>query len=136
MLAFLGGITALMLAGCAATGDQFSEFNTPKKGNGDVYIYRPSQFLGGGVAFTINLNDQPLGVLRNGGYLHKELPTGVSFLSASSEVTRTQKVNINENEPSCVRFSVGVGFIAGRPVFEPVDLDTCKFEIKKTKLSN
>ena len=83
----------IFLAGCAASGQPFSGFITPQKGNGSVYVYRPEAFVGGAVGFNIKADDEPIGILRNGGYLYKELPTGTHFLSATTELTRTQTLS-------------------------------------------
>ena len=135
MKKILMAVGVLALAGCAASGSQFQGFEAPQKGYGEVYVYRPSAFVGGGALFIININNEPIGVLRNGGYLHKSAPVGTSFLSASTEVTRTQKISVSEKEPTCVRVKVGMGVFVGHPIFEPVDYETCQFEIKNTKAS-
>ena len=129
-------LCALMLAGCAATGDQFSGFARPQKGNGSVYVYRPDAFFGSARSFVIKADDEIIGILRNGGYLHKELPVGTHFITSTTELTRTEKINIQESQPTCISFSVGAGSIGPVPLLKPIDTETCLFEIKKTKLSN
>ena len=128
-------LLSFVLFGCAASGDVFSGFKQPNGDNGMVYVYRPHQFVGGGVSFDVGVDDAPLGVLRNGGYLEKELPSGVHFVTANTEVSRVLKVDEPKAGFSCVKLEPAMGFLVARPSFSAVDNDTCAFEIKGTKKS-
>jgi len=67
----------LLLSGCVAKGPQFQKFDTPKKGDGIVYIYRLPMLLGDGNNFDVYLDGYKyLGKLGVGTYLKKELPKG------------------------------------------------------------
>jgi hypothetical protein len=65
-LAFAG-----LLAGCASTpsGEAFSKLIAPRADRALVYLYRPDEYYGKGLAFTVLVDDQEKGNIGNGGYL-------------------------------------------------------------------
>lgn len=128
-------LLSFVLFGCAASGDNFSGFKKPQGDNGMVYVYRPHQFIGGGASFKVSIDDAVLGVLRNGGYLEKEIPAGVHFVTSNTEVSRVLKVDVPKSGFSCVKLEPAMGLLVARPIFSAVDNDTCAFEIKNTKKS-
>ncbi len=136
------GILALGLVigftGCGAKGKQFSGFKIPEKGKGMVYVYRPSSFVGGAVYYDVknkNNSDEVIGTLRNGGFISKEMTPGPKTLWAKTESTSTVPVIVKENEVVCVKGTVNMGFLVGRPQLDNIDNTTCQTEIKMTKES-
>lgn len=129
----------IIFTGCGAKGKQFSGFSVPSKGKGMVYIYRPSSFLGAGVYYDVkneNNNNEIIGTLRNGGYISKELTPGQKVIWAKTESTSKVMVNVIENDFVCVKGSVGIGFVVGRPKLQNVDKSICEAEIKDTQESS
>ena len=130
----------LFLSGCGASGQQFSQFATPKQDRGLVYVYRPSSFVGGGVYYDIHVTnpsnpDFIAGELVNGSYVQIDIPSGDSEIWGKTESKSSVTLDIKKGETYCVKGGVGIGFIVGRPNLEVVDMTTCQTEIVETKLS-
>jgi len=130
----------LFLSGCGASGQQFSQFATPKQDRGLVYVYRPSSFVGGGVYYDIHVtnpsnSDFIAGELVNGSYVQIDIPSGESEIWGKTESKSSVTLDIKKGETYCVKGGVGIGFIVGRPNLEVVDMAICKTEIVETKLS-
>ena len=130
----------LFLSGCGASGQQFSQFATPKQDRGLVYVYRPSSFVGGGVYYDIHVTnpsnpDFIAGELVNGSYVQIDIPSGESEIWGKTESKSSVTLDVKKGETYCVKGGVGIGFIVGRPNLEVVDMAICKTEIVETKLT-
>ncbi|NBL00754.1 MAG: DUF2846 domain-containing protein [Erysipelotrichia bacterium] len=131
----------LFLSGCGASGQQFSQFSTPKPDKALVYVYRPSAFVGGGVYYNIHVTntstpDFIAGELVNGSYLQIDVPAGENELWGQTESKSSVTIDAKKGEIYCVKGGVGIGFIVGRPSLDIVDMTTCKTEIIETKQNN
>jgi len=58
----------LLVGGCATLGPVYQRVATIPEGTGLVYIYRPSSFVGGGVAYDVKVGETVVTTLHNGGY--------------------------------------------------------------------
>lgn len=144
-VSIFGFVTAFViisfLSGCGAmTGRQFTEFKAPKPEQGLVYVYRPSGIMGVGVSYPIHVTNSSTpgyiaGNLVNGGYVTTYVPVGENEIWAKTESKSSITLDVKEGETYCVRGSVGIGFVVGRPNLEIVDMATCKAEIINTKLT-
>ena len=132
--------SVLFLSGCGASGQQFSQFATPKQDRGLVYVYRPSSMLGGGVYYDIHVTNSSntdfiAGELVNGSYVQIDIPSGESEIWGKTESKSSITLDVKKGETYCVKGGVGIGFLVGRPNLEIVDMATCKTEIVETKLT-
>lgn len=130
----------LFLSGCGASGQQFSQFATPKQDRGIIYVYRPESFVGGGVYYDIHVTnpsnpDFIAGELVNGSYVQIDIPSGENEIWGKTESKSSVTLDVKKGETYCVKGSVGIGFFVGRPNLEVVDMATCKTEILETKLT-
>ena len=130
----------LFLSGCGASGQQFSQFATPKQDRGLVYVYRPESFVGGGVYYDIHVTnpsnpDFIAGELVNGSYVQIDIPSGENEIWGKTESKSSVTLDVKKGETYCVKGGVGIGFLVGRPNLEVVDMATCKTEIVETKLT-
>ncbi len=64
-------LSIFILAGCAATGENFSSLEPLSRNEGTVYIYRPSKFFQGGTWPTIFIDGEERFTLKNEGYTIK-----------------------------------------------------------------
>ncbi|MBX9901816.1 MAG: DUF2846 domain-containing protein [Burkholderiaceae bacterium] len=70
-----------ILSACAtAEGPQFSGVVKPVADKGDVYLYRTEAFTAGGDAFTVRLDNEKIGELANGSFIHLRLEPGKHVL--------------------------------------------------------
>lgn len=130
-----------VFTGCGAKGEKFGSFKLPTENKSMLYVYRPSSFVGGGVYYDINVNEnnknEIIGTLRNGGFIEKEItPTENLEVWAKTESKASVSLDIKPNETYCVKGGVGVGFLVGRPNLEIVDKGLCEKEIKDTQKSS
>lgn len=137
----LGGLAAAMIfSGCAPKGPQFNGVKKLQKDSGLVYVYRPSKFVGSGLYYDIHVkdtsgNDKVIGTLTNGSYLQYRSKPGEKEFWAKTESTSSVTIDIEPNKMYCVKGEIGMGLLVGRPHLTIVDNETCKKEIKDTKLS-
>ena len=111
----------LGFSGCgSATGPKFTNFEKPKKGQGLLYVYRPSAMPAMLRDMSIvNVTDEKLiGILENASYLVSELEPGeynivtdttnnwinplVSPISLFFDTGNKHHVIIKENQVSCI----------------------------------
>lgn len=70
-------LAALVLAGCGASGPQFRpELIENSDAMSTIFVYRMSQFVGKGYTASIVLDGQPMGRLKDGGYIYTSVPPG------------------------------------------------------------
>lgn len=125
-----------VFTGCGAKGEKFGNFKLPSENKSMLYVYRPSSFVGGGVYYDINKNNEVIGTLRNGGFIEKEVvPTENIEIWAKTESKASVSLDMKPNETYCVKGGVGVGFFVGRPNLEIVDKTLCEKEIIDTQRS-
>lgn len=75
--ALLLAVLSLVLAGCSARGQTFRpELLNPDQGGSKIVVYRVDQFVGGGYTASIVLDEQPMGKLKNGGFIMASVPPG------------------------------------------------------------
>ncbi len=73
-VAFL--VFAAFVAGCAATGPQFQPVQYVEPETALVYLYRPSQFVGGGITPPVFVDNVKQFELPNNGYAEMRLSPG------------------------------------------------------------
>lgn len=130
----------VLLSGCGASGQQFSQFTAPKPDRAQVYVYRPESFVGGGVYYDVHITnsmnpDRIIGELVNGSYIEFDVPSGESEVWGKTEAKSSITLDVKTGETYCVKGGVGIGFLVGRPNLEIVDMATCKNEIAGTRLA-
>lgn len=77
-------LTAMaFLSGCATSGPSFSNAPHLAQGGSGVYVYRTKHFLSGFGA-TIYVDNKPLGIVHDNGYLFKKLSPGVHTVSVKN----------------------------------------------------
>jgi hypothetical protein len=58
----------LLVSGCATLGPVYQKVGAIPDGMSLVYIYRPSSFVGGAVAYDVKVGETVVTTLHNGGY--------------------------------------------------------------------
>ena len=131
-ISITGLLVMFGLSGCTGNGPQFTAPQKASKGNGMLYVYRQSRFVGGGMHYDVKVDNHIIGSMDNGEYIARELSPGTKTVSAKTEVTVTTPVVIQKNTMTCVKAGVGFGILVGRPTLKLVDNTTCLKEIKNT----
>ncbi len=136
----LTSIAILIISGCSAKGPQFSGFKQPLNGQSNVYIYRTS-YLGAGITPDIhqtnltNKKDRIIGAIKPNGYIMTTITPGMYKFWAKTEAENEVNLEVVPNKIYCIEHYISIGFVVGHPQFKIVNMEKCKKEIKKTKLS-
>ena len=75
-----------LLSGCGAGGAKFSGLEKPSHDMAQVYIYRPSAFVQSGNFPDLALDGNPVGQLKNGGFIKFSAPAGDHTLNITGNV--------------------------------------------------
>jgi len=136
----IGGLVALILAGCSAKGPQFNGFQKAQNGKSNVYIYRKS-YLGGSITPNIhqtNLStnrDKVIGSVKPNGYIVTTVAPGRYKYWAKTEAQNEVVLQVGSNRNYCIKHYISLGILVGHPQFKTIDMRTCTEEIKGTHLS-
>ncbi|ORI10854.1 hypothetical protein A3835_00670 [Campylobacter concisus] len=129
-------------SGCGAKGAKFSGFETPKQDESILYVYREKGFGGSAVTYDVKVTTQNptqtiiIGTMKNGGFLKTNLKANEEVeVWAKTEAKSSVTIETKPNETYCVKASIGIGFLVGRPHLKQVDKQTCQKEIVETNHS-
>jgi hypothetical protein len=128
----LAAATLSLLAGCA-TGikhDQMaSSMASLKQGDGRIYFFRSSSFVGAAIQPDIRLDGNVVGTSKPGGFFYVDRPAGNHVASASTETEKTVSFTLQSGETKYIRSSVGFGLLVGRLILEPETPEKAKAEL-------
>ncbi len=132
-------ISLLMLGGCATRqaipeAASNGELKPPSPGKARIYVYRPPEFVGGGLFYDIHdgaQNDKVLGTIVSASVVSAEVDPGVHDIWAKTEARVDQNLTVKAGEIQCIRAGAGMGIMIGRPTLQRVDLPTCRRDIKE-----
>jgi hypothetical protein len=127
-------LAALLVAGCATLGPAFQKVDKIPEGVGLIYIYRESEFIGGGVNYDVKVGETVITTLHNGGYYPYFAKPGEVELWARTETKSAVTVDVKAGEVYYVKGEVGVGFFVGRPHLRVVPREKGEKEIAECKL--
>lgn len=129
----LAGI--ILLSGCATLGPAYQKADKGPDNTGLVYFYRPSGFVGGGVAYDIKTEDNNVvTTLHNGGYFPYYAKQGEREFWARTESRSSVTIDVKPGSVHFVKGTVGVGFFVGRPHLIVVPNEIAEKEIVECKL--
>ena len=125
--------SAVLLAGCAATGARHEEMASSmpslKAGEGRIYFYRSNSMMGAAVQPDIRLNGTVVGASKPGGFFYVDRPAGNYLASASTETEKTLSFTLQPGETKYVRSHISMGMLVGRAILELEPADKAKAEI-------
>lgn len=125
----------LLLSSCATLGPVYQKTDKLPDNTGLVYLYRPSSFIGGGVAYDIKTGDNNvITTLHNGGYFPYFSNPGEVEFWAKTESRSSVTLDVKQGQVYYVKGTVGVGFFVGRPHLIVVPNDVGEKEIVDCKL--
>lgn len=128
-------LLVLFIAGCAASGPMYTSDAGATLEKGNLVVYRPYRFLSGGAYANVYIDDQEVGVLKNGGYLRLDVGSGTHTLKVG---TQTRTISASSSETLFFRYShrwmfLFVEFVSA--TLNDVDEKAAFDELKDTKLS-
>ena len=129
----LGGVSMLS-AGCASLGAGYTPVSSAPPGKATVYVYRPSAFTGGAIAYTVSVNGTDVSTLASGGYFVTYVNPGENEFSAKTEAKTSVTIDAKQGQSYYVKGSLGMGVFVGHPHLVQVSNDEAAPEIAKCKL--
>lgn len=107
----------VLLCGCSATGQKYSELApVVSTGKSELVIYRKSQIAASGGCYRIKVDGKEVGILANGGYLRKFVEPGKHIVTAVIGKDLDLEIQTTENSQNFILLSIGLSGISGFPV--------------------
>ncbi len=73
---------SILITGCSATGPKYSELEaTDLREKSEIIIFRESKLGAAGSSFCVTINNKPIGILKNGGFLRASVEPGNNLIS-------------------------------------------------------
>jgi hypothetical protein len=134
LVAFI--IFMLGLTGCATLGPVYQKVENIPENSSVVYIYRPSGFVGGGVAPNLYTDKGKTYLVKiyPGGYFPYFAKPGEVDFSAATEAESSVTLDIKPGQIYYVKLTIGIGFFVGRPHLIIVPPEVGEKEIAECKL--
>ena len=129
---------ALILGGCATSGQKFSETATttaataPAPDMGRIYFYR-TMLLGMAVQPEVKVNGEVVGRAVPNGFFYVDRKPGAYEISTTTEVERTLSLTLDKGQTRYVKLSLSIGFVVGHVYPELIDNDVAMKEMASTR---
>lgn len=89
-------LITFLLTACAAGGQLYKEIQQPNlEGKSSVVVFRKKQFADGGSCYTVYVDNKPVGVWGNGGFIRVILAPGEHKISIPHMNGNTLAANAN-----------------------------------------
>ena len=95
----------------------------PPAGMGQVVFFRPGKFVGSAIRCTVREDGKMVGRAGNGKYFVLPATPGPHRFTTKTEATDTLNVEVEPDETTYVKCSIGMGVMAGRPNLSPATAD-------------
>lgn len=108
----------------------------PPEGKGQVVFFRPPNFVGMAVSFSVHEGAKGVAKLGNGTYAVLPADPGPHSYSIQFEATDTLNMEVDAGETYYVKQTIGVGVVAARPHLTPSsqgEFDKLKLKLSKQK---
>ena len=122
------------MTGCGVRGPVFSPTTMVPPGKGLVYIYRPKNFVGSGVAYFVVADGARIVKLKNGGYFPYVVDPGTRVFSAKTEAMTQAAIEVQPDGVYYLKGTVTVGAFVGRPALQEVHPVIAVNEIARCRL--
>jgi hypothetical protein len=131
-------LTALILGGCATSGQKFSESATltatgPAPEMARIYFYR-TMLLGVAVQPEVKVNGEVVGRAVPNGFFYVDRKPGNYEITTTTEVERKLSLTLDKGQTRYVKLSLSIGFVVGHVYPELIDNDVARKEMESTRL--
>jgi hypothetical protein len=128
---------ALILGGCATSGQKFSETVTtaatgPAADMGRIYFYR-TMLLGMAVQPEVKVNGEVVGRAVPNGFFYVDRKPGAYEITTTTEVERKLSLTLDKGQTRYVKLSLSIGFVVGHVYPELIDNDVAMKEMASTR---
>jgi len=119
LMIMLAAATALTAAPALAGNSAPVAIPAPAAGMGQVVVFRPSKFVGSAIRCTVREDGKMVGRAGNGRYFVIPAAPGAHRFTTKTEATDTINVEVEPDETTYLKCSIGMGLVAGRPNLSP-----------------
>lgn len=106
----------------------------PAPGMGQIVFFRPGKFVGSAIRCTVREYGKMVGRAGNGKYFVLPATPGPHRFTTKTEATDTLNVEVEPDETTFVKCSIGMGVMAGRPNLSPATAEDFGKAAHKIKL--
>lgn len=108
---------AILIAACSATGPIYSkkEHNV-LEGKSEIVVFRESKIGASGSSFCVKIDDDPIGILSNGGYLSAIVEPGKHSVMIPFKEGLELEVETKEGESKFILFTIGLASMYALPI--------------------
>lgn len=100
----------LSLAGCVATGSNFSLQESVQEDKASIVFYRPNEFLGSAVSLVVTENENEILKIQNGQFITYFVEPGVNVYSIKTIGKNNElRLNLEPNKIYYVRSGIRTG---------------------------
>jgi hypothetical protein len=119
----LAAATAFTATPAVAGDKSLATIAAPAAGTGQIVVFRPSKFVGSAIRCTVREDGKMVGRAGNGKYFVIPAAPGAHRLTTKTEATDTLNVEVEPDETTYVKCSIGMGVMAGRPNLSPASAE-------------
>jgi hypothetical protein len=107
--AFFILLVLMLIAGCATTDEKYSDQPADNQiGKAQLVIFRKTEFVGGGVCFSVKVDDVEIGSLSPGGYIKYWLDPGIHKITVGKSNQATTSWNAKDGERGFFQFTANL----------------------------
>ncbi len=130
-------LVALILGGCATSGQKFSESAAaaatgPPPDMARIYFYR-TMLLGVAVQPEVKVNGEVVGRAVPNGFFYVDRKPGAYEITTTTEVERKLSLTLDKGQTRYVKLSLSIGFVVGHVYPELIDNDVARKEMESTR---
>ncbi len=125
----------LLGGGGCASGEKFTKIDPIPADKAAVYVYRPTAFTGSAIVPVIEINGEPVGRLKSGGYIAKLVPVGRTEIYTVTEAPASVILQVEQQKHYFVREHINMGFWIGRPALQEMAEPRAMKEIHSCRLN-
>lgn len=119
LMLLMAAATALTAAPAVAADKAPAVIPAPAAGMGQVVVFRPGKFVGSAIRCTVREDGKMVGRAGNGKYFVLPATPGAHRYTTKTEATDTINVEVEPDETTYLKCSIGMGVMAGRPNLSP-----------------
>ena len=119
LIALMAAAAAALPTAANASDNAAPAIAAPAPGMGQVVVWRPSKFVGSGIRCTVREDGKMVGRAGNGRYFAIPATPGAHRFTTKTEATDTLNVEVEPDETTYVKCTIGMGVVAGRPNLSP-----------------
>lgn len=130
---FMWALATIMMSSAVVTYAELAEIPDAKEGKGLVVFFRDSSFSGGAVRFNLNQGQEPIGALKSGTVLYRDIDPGQHTFWSQVISKDSITVDVVAGETYYIKGVVQMGLLVGRPKLAVVSEAEAKSSIARLR---